>query len=175
MEFVGKKARVADDQEVDWHGLYLDLLPKIFHYFAYRVGDVQIAEDLAGTAFERAWRKRNRYRKDLGKFESWVFGIARKVAGEYFRKSKREPQAHQVPNIPDGHDVGKAFDEQTDFDQLQKLLTDMDQKDRHLLSLKYGAGITNRDIAQITGLSESNVGTKLHRLVTKLRSEWEKT
>jgi len=38
--------------------------------------------------------------------------------------------------------------------------------------LKYGAEATNRAIAALTGLSESNVGTILHRVVADLRSAW---
>jgi RNA polymerase sigma-70 factor (ECF subfamily) len=39
--------------------------------------------------------------------------------------------------------------------------------------LKYGAGMNNREISKLTNLSETNVGTRLHRLVTKLRNQWE--
>lgn len=45
-------------------------------------------------------------------------------------------------------------------------------RERELIALKYGAGINNRLIAQLTGLSESNVGTILHRVVQTLRSRW---
>jgi RNA polymerase sigma-70 factor, ECF subfamily len=38
--------------------------------------------------------------------------------------------------------------------------------------LKYGAGATNRAISEVTGLSESNVGTILHRAVQTLREKW---
>jgi general secretion pathway protein D len=38
-----------------------------------------------------------------------------------------------------------------------------------LIALKYGAAINNRLIAQLTGLSESNVGTILHRVVHQAR------
>jgi RNA polymerase sigma-70 factor (ECF subfamily) len=38
--------------------------------------------------------------------------------------------------------------------------------------LKYGAGATNRAIAKLTGLSESNVGTIVHRVVETLRRDW---
>ncbi len=38
--------------------------------------------------------------------------------------------------------------------------------------MKYGAGATNRAIAEVTGLSESNVGTIIYRCVQTLRSEW---
>jgi len=41
-----------------------------------------------------------------------------------------------------------------------------------LIALKYGAAVSNRLIAQLTGLSESNVGTLLHRTVQALRSQW---
>ena len=44
---------------------------------------------------------------------------------------------------------------------------------RELVALKYGAGATNRAIAKLTGLSESNVGTILHRTVAALRAAWD--
>ncbi|HKC11419.1 MAG TPA: sigma factor-like helix-turn-helix DNA-binding protein, partial [Vicinamibacteria bacterium] len=53
------------------------------------------------------------------------------------------------------------------------LLDELPERNRGLLALKYGAGATNRAIARLTGLSESNVGTILHRVVTALRSRWE--
>jgi RNA polymerase sigma-70 factor (ECF subfamily) len=40
------------------------------------------------------------------------------------------------------------------------------------MALKYGAGMTNRAIARATGLSESNIGTILHRTVQTLRELW---
>ena len=47
-------------------------------------------------------------------------------------------------------------------------------RDRELLALKYGAGMTNRAIARLTGLSESNVGTIVHRAVQALRRRGER-
>ncbi len=45
-------------------------------------------------------------------------------------------------------------------------------RERDILALKYGAGISNRAIARLTGLSESNVGTILSRTLVKLRAAW---
>ena len=53
-----------------------------------------------------------------------------------------------------------------------RLLADLGDRERELVALKYGAGLTNRAIAVSTGLSESNVGTLLHRTVTALRAAW---
>ncbi len=57
--------------------------------------------------------------------------------------------------------------------RLQTLLAALPERERELLALKYGADATNRAIATITGLGESNVGTILHRTVGLLRARWD--
>ena len=42
-------------------------------------------------------------------------------------------------------------------------------RDRELVALKYFAGLGNAEIAAVIGVSESNAGTKLHRVIEKLR------
>ena len=53
------------------------------------------------------------------------------------------------------------------------LLTSWPEREREVFSLKYGAQFTNRSIAKIVGLTESNVGTILHRMVNRLREQLE--
>jgi RNA polymerase sigma-70 factor (ECF subfamily) len=53
------------------------------------------------------------------------------------------------------------------------MLISLPAREREIFSLKYGAQFTNRSIAKIVGLTESNVGTILHRLVSRLREQWE--
>jgi len=52
------------------------------------------------------------------------------------------------------------------------LLRTLSDRERDLIALKYGAEMSNRDIAGATGLTESNVGTILHRAVQALRERW---
>jgi RNA polymerase sigma-70 factor (ECF subfamily) len=60
----------------------------------------------------------------------------------------------------------------SDLARLAALTADLPARDRELIALKYGASLNNRLIAELTGLTESNVGTILHRLVKTLRSQW---
>jgi RNA polymerase sigma-70 factor (ECF subfamily) len=60
----------------------------------------------------------------------------------------------------------------SDLARLESLVTTLPTRERELLALKYGAGANNREIAAVTGLSESNVGTILHRSVQALRERW---
>jgi len=59
-----------------------------------------------------------------------------------------------------------------DMARLATLSTGLPERHQELIALKYGATLNNRLIAEITGLSESNVGTTLQRIVEKLRSQW---
>ena len=62
----------------------------------------------------------------------------------------------------------------TDYARLSILLSQLADRERELVALKYGAGLTNRAIAGLSGLSESNVAVILHRAIHTLRDEWEK-
>lgn len=42
-------------------------------------------------------------------------------------------------------------------------------RERELIALKYFAGLDNAEIAAVIGVSESNAGTRLHRVIEKLR------
>jgi len=160
--------------EVDWEALYQEQLPKVYNFFRYRVGDGPVAEDLTATTFEKAWRGRSRYRDDLGAFSTWLFTIARNVATDYFRQHRQEVSLENVPDQVAPVSLEETVQHQDDLARLSVLLAGLPPHERELIALKYGAGLTNRAVAPLTGLSESNVGTILHRVVRKLRAKWEK-
>jgi len=150
-----------------------EMVPRIFHYLCYRVGAAQLAEDLTSETFERAWRKRHRYRREAGELSSWLFGIARRVAAENARRTRRELRLGEELSQPRPNSPEEAAEKASDFERLAKMLTQLPVRERELIALKYGGGLTNRVIAKTTGLSESNVGTILHRVVGRLRLQWE--
>jgi len=75
-------------EEVDWESVYAEALPRVYNFFRYRVGDETLAEELTAAVFEKAWRARDRYRRDLSTFSTWLLTIARHLATDYFRKKR---------------------------------------------------------------------------------------
>jgi RNA polymerase sigma-70 factor (ECF subfamily) len=159
--------------EVDWEAVYVKQLPRLYNYFRYRTGDSLLAEDLSAATFELAWRARFRYRHDLGAFSTWLFSIAHNVASDYFRKQRSELSLDECLNLTGGSGVEETTQHLDDLARLTRLLNELPEREREVVALKYGAELTNRAIAQQTGLSESNVGTLLNRVVNKLRTQWE--
>jgi RNA polymerase sigma-70 factor (ECF subfamily) len=158
---------------VDWGAIYADQLPRVYNFFRYRFGDGQVAEDLTAATFEKAWRARERYKSDIAAFSTWVFVIARHVSIDYVRRERREISLEDIADATTGDSPEETIERDSDLQRLEILLGRLPARERELVALKYGAGLTNRDIAKLTGLSETNVGTILHRLVRALRAEWE--
>jgi RNA polymerase sigma-70 factor (ECF subfamily) len=170
---MNERADRADaSREVDWDRVYAEQLPRVFNYFRFRVFNRSDAEDLTSRTFEKAWEARGRYRQHVAGFSTWLFTIARNVATDYLRAARPHlplDAAEQV--IVEASPEDEAAVE-SDIARLARLTANLPERERELLALKYGAAINNRAIAQLTGLSESNVGTILSRTVEMLRSRW---
>ena len=161
--------------EADWERIYAEQLPRVHDFFRYRVGSGAVAEDLTSLTFEKAWVARHRYRRDLAAFSTWLMAIARNVAVDHFRARRLRETAplEAAQDVAAGPGPEELAERRSDAERLGRLLELLPDRDRELLSLKYGAGLTNRQIARLAGLSESNVGTLVHRTVQRLRAAWE--
>jgi len=168
-------------RDADWDALYADQLPRVYNFFRYRVGDGAVAEDLTSLTFEKAWVARHRYRRDLAAFSTWLMAIARNVAIDHHRRRRTRP-LDGYPHVPleaaehvaGGNDPHQEVERREAFERLSRLLGQLPDRDRELVSLKYGAELTNRAIAKQMRLTETNVGTLLHRAVQRLRAEWDR-
>ena len=69
--------------------------------------------------------------------------------------------------------VEDLAEQSQDLQRLSNLLANLTERERELISLKFGADSNNRETSAITGLRESNVGTILNRVLQKLREQWE--
>lgn len=162
----------AEIDDADWDEVYRRELPRIFNFFRYRVPDRATAEDLTSTTFEKAWRGRARYRRDQAAFSTWLYTIARNVAVDHYRRRRPEVPLGESIDPPSDTTPEDAALKQASAERLWSMLQELPERERELIALKYGADVTNRAIAKIMGLSESNVGTILHRTVTALRTRW---
>lgn len=162
---------LAESEAVDWDTVYREELPRIYNFHRFRVFDPATAEDLTSLTFEKAWRARGSYRKGRAAASTWLLTIARNVAIDHLRKGRREAPLGDVepvePSTPETEALRHA-----ELRRLGRLVRELPPRERELIALKYGADATNRSIARLTGLSESNVGTILHRTVTALRAAW---
>lgn len=135
------------------------------------------AEDRADLSQEIAaqlWHAFPAY-DPLRSFSTWMYRIALNVAISYVRGERRR-EHHSVPFDESLHDTIQDDRTQTDIDErmqaLQRVIAGLDRLSRALLLL-YLEERNVREIAEILGLSETNVTTKISRLKQRIRSNLE--
>jgi RNA polymerase sigma-70 factor (ECF subfamily) len=165
-------ARRTAGETIDFESLYRTSRDDLYAYVAGMVRDSAAAEEVTAAAFERALTRRSSYKPDRGSPRAWLFGIARNAAyDELRRRGRTEPAADPEGRHPP---VGDATaDVALRRAALSAALAVLSQEERDLLALKFEAGLPNGDIGTVLGISESNVGTRLSRVVAKLRAAME--
>lgn len=155
--------------------LYEIYLPKIYQYTRYRISDKEAAEDLTSDIFNKALDGFKRFNPEQASFSTWIFSIARNTIIDYYRKHAKEmkvlrntePESAVSSDSPE-----ERLSRSEEIVRLRECIVKLNDNEQELISLKFSGGITNREIARITGLSESNVGTILCRAIRKLRDDF---
>jgi RNA polymerase sigma-70 factor, ECF subfamily len=149
--------------------LYRSSRDDLYAYVASLLRDEAAAEEVTALAFERAYRKRRRFDPERGEPRAWLFGIARNAALDELRRRGRQAELVAEP-ADDLESFGVEGSEHHERRlAVSAALERLEPSERELIALKFFAGLTNAEIAQVLGIGESNAGTKLHRAMTKLR------
>jgi RNA polymerase sigma-70 factor (TIGR02952 family) len=164
------------DSDADAFGrLYEEYLQMIFRYVSYRVGDRTTAEDLTSDIFSKALAGFSRFDAEKASFSTWIYSIARNTVIDYYRKRDKEQKLQSKVKTETSAIEESPEEEVSRSEEISKLkecISRLSPTEQELISLKFSGEMTNREIARLTGLSESNVGTILFRAVRKLRDEF---
>jgi RNA polymerase sigma factor (sigma-70 family) len=169
-----EQALVAEAQEAPRAGdiaferLYRSSRDDVYAYVASLLRDAPAAEEVTAAAFERAYRKRNRFDPERGEPRAWLFGIARNAALDELRRRGRQAELAAEPTDLESFDTEGHENHERRL-AVSAALERLEPSERELIALKFFAGLANAEIAQVLGIGESNAGTKLHRAMTKLR------
>jgi RNA polymerase sigma-70 factor (ECF subfamily) len=155
---------------IAFDALYRSCSDDVHAYAWSLLRDRAAAEDVTALAFERAYRRRQRFDPARGSERAWLFAIARNAALDELRRRRRSATLVTDPEDPAAAAaVTGAGEEAERRATVRAALAALDPRDRDLVALKFHAGLSNAEIAGVLGISESNAGTKVHRAVTKLR------
>lgn len=155
--------------------LYRGSRDDLYAYVAGLLRDRAAAEDVTALAFERAFRKWDRFDPRRGSARGWLFGIARNAALDELRKRKREAPAIEPERQEAEGSVAGAVIEREQRAELLDALGTLSPADREMVAMKFFAGLNNHEIAEATGYSPTNVGTRLSRAMARLRNALDKT
>jgi RNA polymerase sigma factor (sigma-70 family) len=143
------------------------LIRRVYAYVAYRLGDGPEAEDVTSETFERALRYRRSYDESRGQPIAWLLGIARRCVDDAWQ-ARAQMTPVEAPAATSGPDHA---DDAVRRLGLARAIGSLDERDRDLLALRYGADLTAREIGRILGMKTNAVEVALHRTMRRLRED----
>jgi RNA polymerase sigma-70 factor (ECF subfamily) len=148
---------------------YSDYADKIYRFLYWQTRDQALAEDLTGEAFSRAWRRRESY--STGSVQAWLFQIARNVLIYYRRKTKELPldDAGTIIGSLAQESLAVRAERADEIWQMHQAIDQLPDNLRGVTVLRFIEELSVREVAEVLGLSESNVRVLQFRALRRLR------
>jgi len=148
--------------------------PKILSIVRGVVRSQGDAEEVAQDVFVKAFFSLKKFRGDSS-FSTWLYRIAYNMSISKVRKKSRYVGMGDMGNFATGQELfdGSESEEENRnqenrFKMLDTIINELDPADRFLLLSFYIHEKSIREISEITGMGESNVKVKLHRIKKRL-------
>ena len=163
---------MTENAEPGFAEFYEEWFPKVYNYARHRTGSATRADEIVSETFSRALKSWPGFDPEKGDRRTWLFSIAFRAVADHYRAEKRRGWFSLDFLIgPLGKEEGpeRRFEDLQESERLMSLLDGLKEEHREIISLKLFGGMTNRVIARLLGLSESNVAVILFRSVRLMR------
>ncbi|MFZ5424835.1 MAG: RNA polymerase sigma factor [Patescibacteria group bacterium] len=144
----------------------------IHRYVSIKVSNKNTAEDITSLVFQKAMEGIENFKWQGVSFSSWLYRIARNTVIDHYRAQNKESNniSLEYVNIQSKEKTPEESAIHTEFEELiEDILHTLPEREKQIVYMKFFEGYTNKTIAKLLEISESNVGTILHRTVKKLR------
>jgi RNA polymerase sigma-70 factor (ECF subfamily) len=155
--------------DLDWIRSAIERYEKPLLRFASALIGASHADDVVQDTFLRLVAAR---REDVEeRLVGWLFTVCRNRALELKRSPARKAESlsegeEMMSTEPTAAEVLEQRDEQS---RVKRLLGELPERHREVVALRFAGGLSYKEIAGITGLSETNVGFILHTALKTLK------
>lgn len=153
---------MTDDEFIAQLSQYERLLHSISVTFAR--GDAEVEKDIYQEILYNLWRTRDRYNGQCS-IKNWLYRVGLNTAISLWRQEKKRVQTTPITPLMEE----TVADEPPNplYDELYRLINLLPKDDQALVFL-YIDGATEGEMASVLGISQSNVGVRIHRVKQKL-------
>lgn len=163
-----RRAQKGDDQAF---GRLVELhQPRVYATLAKITGDPDLALDLTQDAFIRAWEELDGFERRSA-FSTWLYRIAVRLAYDALRRDCRWAGSGSSDRMADRSprpDERSAAEDEAAL--LRRLVEDLPEMQRAVVTLRTWDGLPYREIAEILGTTEGSARVSFHHAVRRLRA-----
>jgi len=168
--------RLAQEDPSAFAVLYQRYLSCVYNYVRARMGSEEDAADLTQQIFLQALNALPAYQARGVPFAAWLFQMAHNAVIDLYRRRKSFVSWDMLPDIfhapPGQEDMDALLVHHERLARLKILLARLDPFERDLLALRFAAGLSSPEIAQVVGKSPAAVKKQLTRLLHTLKEQY---
>jgi RNA polymerase sigma-70 factor (ECF subfamily) len=144
--------------------------PELYRYARYRVTDPDIAEDIVGDVFIRLLEAVGLRKGPRQNLRGWLLGTCSHVVSDHFRRVYRQTSQGLGEDLA-GSEPGPPmlFEEGERRDALRTAMVTLTEEQQHVIALRFGAGYSLRETAELVGKGVNAVKALQFRAVAALR------
>ena len=153
---------------MDEYGLfYRNWKGKIFNYLMRLSGDHSLAGEIMQETFTRHLAHYGEANRDI----PLLYRIARNLFMDEMRGTRKLQEAAETKGQEPAIDQDHYLMIRSEYRRVLEVMKFLNADEREILALVVGEDLSYREIADILGISESNVSTKIGRLKQRIRNE----
>ncbi len=147
-----------------------ELLPRLYNHARYLLRP-EDARDAVSAALEHLWRNRGKYRVtgDMS-IDRWASRVAINKIRDEARRHRRRTSHLSLSDADLDLSVGDGAEQRALLGQVRQAIDTLPERDAELIALRFGAGLSNYEIAELLHLTAGAVAVALHRAIHRLRT-----
>lgn len=144
----------------------------LLRYAARILNNPAAAQDVVQNVFIKLFRVRQAGSDPSAKLKAWLYRVTHNEAVDHIRRESRLRMLHarhaeeKAEDCPDGQGCAASADERKAM--VLQSLRRLHPREQQVVLLRLDEGLSYKEISEITGRSEGNVGNILHHAVRKL-------
>ena len=169
-------AKAAAGSDTAFEELYRRYARRLKGFFFLQLGgDEELAADATHDVFLRAYEARDRYQEGR-KVDTWLFTIAYNICRNHYRSNAYEAQllatldAEPITN----QQIEVQLDQTALDEALTQVLAELPAPLHQIFSLHYQEELTIPQIAEIVGVPEGTIKSRLHKTMNIIRKKLKK-
>lgn len=134
--------------------------------------NIEDRKDLVQEIILQLWKSFDNYNAKF-KFSTWIYRISLNVAISFYRKvnSRKRISNPITTDIFDFYDTEISDEKETNLGILNQMISELNDLNKALMLL-YLEEKSYKEISEIIGITETNVATKIGRIKSKLKKEF---
>jgi len=144
----------------------------LYRYVYRQVGCVETARDLTSEVFRRFLQALNKGTGPSEQLKAWLYRVAHNVVVDFYRRQQhRNHLSLEAQHLYSDEDPVRSVELNMEAEKVRQALTKLTPDQRQVITLKFFAGFTNKETAEVLEKPVGAVKALQHRAIAALQRQ----